>query len=557
MVLSCIHYILNELYAMITSYYRFLGLIAAAFLLQSCFADRYDSGSSQLDPDNAFIAGSVVGESVSENQSGMVSTFSEAFAVPTESGLRPGVLDFPGASTAGTQNYTHSFNPETGEHTVQFTRTTQDVTNQTTEHQLVYIFYDISGGTISDPQAQASQIDAVEYRGSRNGEIENDIKQSFFTRNDVLFLTGLSDQTATLTIDGYHSGEGRYLSLQNGTQTAESEYTLDINYLDIQIDKEKVQASRNFRRGVYGALSYESVQRIDQGSGPQTQIINGTIDLNGDGTALLSFRQAFSDLRFRILDGDLFDDDEFEGRVTQVDLSNRLFTIANGQRIQINDDTVFDDGDFNSLEEVSAALQQNIRIIAEGDYFQPQEGENLWIATEVEFELEDNEFEDFVTQVNLSNSSFTLADGRTFYITESSDVDYEDGLASLQDVATAVQSGLPVEAEGTFSIDLATGLRMIKEVEFEIDLDSDNENVFSTFDEHVVSVNLSEQSFILTDGQTYFITEQTIYDEDSDYFSLEDLNDALLQGEEIEAEGIYTVDTETGQRIVIIIEFDD
>lgn len=557
MVLSCIPYILNELNAMTTSSLRYFCLLSAAFLLQSCFADRYDQGSSQLDPNNAFIAGSVVGESVSENQNGMVSTFGEAFAVPSEDGLRAGLSGFPGPSSDELQDYTYSYNSETGEHTVHFTRTEQDAFSQTAEHQLIYIFYDIAGNFISNPESPSAQIDAVEYRGSRTGEIENETKQSFFTRTDVLFLTGLSEQTPTLIIDGYHTGEGRYVSLQNGARAGESEYTLDINYLDIQIDKEKVQASRNFRRGVYGALSYESVQRIDQGSGPQTQIINGTIDLNGDGTALLSFRQAFGDLRFRILDGDLFDDDEFEGRVTQVDLPNRLFTIANGQRIQITDDTVFDEGDFNSLQEVAAALQQNIRIIAEGDYFQPQEGENLWIATEVEFELEDNEFEDFVSSVNLSNSSFTLADGRTFYITESSDVAYDEGLSSLQDVATAVQSGLPVEAEGTFAIDVATGLRIIKEVEFEIDLDSDDENIFSTFDEHVLSANLTEQSFTLADGQTYFLTDQTIYDEDSDYFSLEDLNDALAEGEEIDAEGIYTTNPESGQRIVIIIKFDD
>lgn len=220
-------------------------------------------------------------------------------------------------------------------------------------------------------------------------------------------IDGLSSDSDILTIDGFHSGEGTFTQIDPGGSQIEREYLLDINYLDIRINKELVQINRNFRKGINGALSYESTVRQSGSGNPETKIVNGTIELNGDGTALLKFREQFDTFRLRLENGDVFDEDEFEGRITDVNLQEGIFTISNGQRILINEQTEIDDGDFHSLAEVSEAIGTGKQVIAEGEYYHPDENVNFWIATEVEFELESSEFEGLIASANLVQQSFT------------------------------------------------------------------------------------------------------------------------------------------------------
>ncbi len=531
--------------------YPGLFLLLSGVLFWSCEIDRFDRDQTPLTDDETLLTGQIVGESISENRSGMLSVFPEAFAIPTESGFTQGPSLLSAGSFRNLGDYTYEFDSASGEHRVAFsTMKDQELLQSSASHTLIYRFLDRNGDTLAHPDQQRQQIETVFFDASRSGNIQTDGRSSFYTRSDQLFIDGLSSASDVLTLDGFHSGEGTFRLHPPGGTAIEREYQLDINYLDIRIQKEVVQNNRNFRSGVNGALSYESTVRQAHNGASESKIVNGTLELNGDGTALLKFREQFDTFRLRMDNGEVFDEDEFEGRVVGVDLPDQIFTIANGQRIQITDETELDDGDFRTLQEVASAVDRGVRVIAEGDYYQPEEEVNLWIATEVEFELESNEFEDLVASVSLSRNAFTLRNGDEFFLADRSEVEFDDDdLSSFEDVANAVDDGMPVEAEGEFYIDAETGRRVVREVEFELVLDE--------FEGDVVAVDLAEDTFTIDEGRVIKITEQTEIVDDGDYLSLEEIAAALEEGEEVEAEGKGYLDASTGYFIAVEVEFED
>ena len=498
---------------------------------------------------DAQIAGQIIGESISENQSGMLSTFSEAFAIPTETTLVRGPSLLSTGSFRNLTDYTHSYDSETGVHTVSFsTQNETPLVRSSTRATLSYIFYDQNERVIEFPNQQIESIEAVEFRSEHSGEITSDSKTSVFTRIDQLFMGGITDDSNILSLDGFHSGEGIFTQISPSGMVAEREYLLDMNYLDVRVEKSLVQANRNFRKGVNGALSYESTIRETNGSSPEAKIVNGTIELNGDGTALLKFREQLKPARLRLEDGEVFNEDEFEGRVSRVNLEEQIFTLTNGQRIKIDGNTEFDEDGLRSLAEVSTAIESGQRIVAEGDYFHPDEDVNLWVATEVEFEPESNEFEDLVASVNLTENSFTLGNGDRFFLDENSDIEFEDDLTSLRDVAEAVENGLPVLAEGEFTINPDSGNRTVTDVEFTFE--------FEEFEALVESVNLNDQSFTLVNGRTVVVTEKTIINDESDYITLEELSNALNNEIAVEAKGNYYLDSINSYWLAVEIGFE-
>lgn len=523
-------------------------LIITGFLVQGCIIEEFEQVFIPFTDEETVLTGQIIGESVSENQNGLLSTFSEAFAIPTQSNLVRGPSPLSTGTFRNLDNYAYNFDPGTGIHQVTFSKRieNQEFTSLS-NYTLHYIFYDRNQNILDDPNQQRNEIDAVDFSATRSGDIQSGTKNSYFKRTDRLFIDGLLSTSGILSIDGYHSGDGVFIRIDSGGRRFDREYLLEMNFLDIRINKSVVETNRNYRKGVTGALCYEStIKQIRNGS-PETKIVNGTLEFNGDGTALLRFTESLDIFRLKLQSGEVLDDDEFEGRVIRVNLSDNIFTIANGQRIQIDEHTKIDDGDFLTLEEVAVAVDNDVRIIAEGDYFHPDKNVNLWIATEVEFELESNEFEDIVVSVDLIENSFMLVNGDRYFITEKSEVEFNDGLESLADVADAVDTGLPVEADGKYIIDPATGKQVVTEVEFELEFDE--------FEEYVVSVNLPGSFFTLESGKNVKVTEDTIIDDDGDYLTLEEVAEALDGGRQVEAEGKFYYDYTSGFWIAVEVEF--
>lgn len=149
----------------------------------------------------------------------------------------------------------------------------------------------------------------------------------------------------------------------------------------------------------------------------------------------------------------------------------------------------------------------------------------------------------------LFNSHLPLISGDQFFITESTTIEYDDGLESFEDVVNAVVTGLPVEAEGEFYFEIDTGHRLLKDVEFEVE--------FEDFEEYVTSVNISENTFTLTSGKIVKVTENTIIDNEGDFLTLEAVAEALENGTSVEAEGEIYFDSSGSIWIAVEVEFEN
>jgi len=530
----------------------FILTLSVIWLMAGCSIDGYENASAPITDQEIQLAGQIIGESISENQSGILSTFSEAFAIPTSSGLITGPSLLSSGSFRNIEDYSYTYDSATGEHHVKYTvqRNTLLISSST-QVMLTYIFYDAGESTIEFPEQEMERIDAVDFRSEQSGTINTGSKNSVFSRTDRILLNGLNDQTDILTLDGFHSGEGLFSTTTATGNQIEREYLLDMNYLDIKINKAVVLLNRNFRNGVNGALSYESTVRVvNNGTSVETgnaKIVNGTIEMNGDGTALLNFRDQIEPIRLRLDDGDVFDDDEFEGRITNVDLEKQIFTIANGQRIRIDNQTVIDDGDFQSLNDVAVALNNGQRIVAEGDYFHPDENVNLWVATKVEFEEESNEFQKLLKSINFSSSSLTLINGDELFLTDDSDINFDDEFNSLQDVSNAVRDGLPVLADGKFSVDQQSANRLIDEVSFELEFDE--------FESVVTAADSISGSFKLANGRDVLITTETVIE--GDYLTIAEVQKALEQGLSVDADGDYYLGQTGDNWIAVQVKFSE
>jgi len=530
----------------------FILTLSVIWLMAGCSIDGYENASAPITDQEIQLAGQIIGESISENQSGILSTFSEAFAIPTSSGLITGPSLLSSGSFRNIEDYSYTYDSATGEHHVTYTvqRNTLLISSST-QVMLTYIFYDAGESTIEFPEQEMERIDAVDFRSEQSGTINTGSKNSVFSRTDRILLNGLNDQTDILTLDGFHSGEGLFSTTTATGNQIEREYLLDMNYLDIKINKAVVLLNRNFRNGVNGALSYESTVRVvNNGTSVETgnaKIVNGTIEMNGDGTALLNFRDQIEPIRLRLDDGDVFDDDEFEGRITNVDLEKQIFTIANGQRIRIDNQTAIDDGDFQSLNDVAVALNNGQRIVAEGDYFHPDENVNLWAATKVEFEEESNEFQKLLKSINFSSSSLTLINGDELFLTDDSDINFDDEFNSLQDVSDAVRDGLPVLADGKFSVDQQSANRLIDEVSFELEFDE--------FESVVTAADSISGSFKLANGRDVLITTETVIE--GDYLTIAEVQKALEQGLSVDADGDYYLGQTGDNWIAVQVKFSE
>ena len=530
----------------------FILTLSVIWLMAGCSIDGYENASAPITDQEIQLAGQIIGESISENQSGILSTFSEAFAIPTSSGLITGPSLLSSGSFRNIEDYSYTYDSATGEHHVKYTvqRNTLLISSST-QVMLTYIFYDAGESTIEFPEQEMERIDAVDFKSEQSGTINTGSKNSVFSRTDRILLNGLNDQTDILTLDGFHSGEGLFSTTTATGNQIEREYLLDMNYLDIKINKAVVLLNRNFRNGVNGALSYESTVRVvNNGTSVETgnaKIVNGTIEMNGDGTALLNFRDQIEPIRLRLDDGDVFDDDEFEGRITNVDLEKQIFTIANGQRIRIDNQTVIDDGDFQSLNDVAVALNNGQRIVAEGDYFHPDENVNLWAATKVEFEEESNEFQELLKSINFSSSSLTLINGDELFLTDDSDINFDDEFNSLQDVSDAVRDGLPVLADGKFSVDQQSAKRLIDEVSFELEFDE--------FESVVTAADSISGSFKLANGRDVLITTETVIE--GDYLTIAEVQKALEQGLSVDADGDYYLGQTGDNWIAVQVKFSE
>ncbi|WP_440999218.1 DUF5666 domain-containing protein [Fodinibius sp. SL11] len=448
-------------------YHTFLITVATLAILVAaagCTLDDVSSSNSEtITQEDLQAAGEILGESLSSDNSGILLSLTDALTNFSSTNFNSS-LNKTGTPTTqndrsgrgGETNYNYSYDQQTGIHTISFRReVNRPLFNKTVIDSLNYIFKDGNGTLIESPNNETERIESINFNGNREGEILTPRKNSYFVRSDTFLIDGVSDATPVLSIDGVHNSNGHMqIDRPAENQVLERNYELEINFLSIEIEK-PTTGPIDFSRGVTGTLSWEMTIQKNANGNSSSKTLRGTVEMSGDGTALLRFQNLFKRFQVNLTNGDVKDqDEEFEGRVQSVNISEQSVTLVNGRTIYLTENTEIDDDDFTSLDAVQEAVNRNTFVWAEGEGYV---NDNRFYAEEIEFEREDDEddtegeieFKEWVSSVDLANQTFTLAQNVVVQVTENTNIEDGGDYITLQEVAEALQNGVLVEADGS------------------------------------------------------------------------------------------------------------
>ncbi|MCH8496829.1 MAG: hypothetical protein LAT57_14510 [Balneolales bacterium] len=265
--------------------------------------------ANDLTDEEIEIASQIITESLTDQSGGMLTSLYDALSNVSAEGIRyddgsttirerpnitpgqkpenPGQANGRGAE----RDFTASYNPETGEHLVRFTRSFQGpVVTMSQTVQTVYIYTDVDGNFLEYPRRQRDQIESIAFSSQRNGTQTSPRRNARSSRADTLLITGISSASASLSLDGVHQHSGEMsINLPRAERSVERAFTNRFAMQDIRIDKAIVRENGNLEEGVTGIITY-SLKMVNNINGElKEREVEGVIEMNGDGTALLRF----------------------------------------------------------------------------------------------------------------------------------------------------------------------------------------------------------------------------------------------------------------------------
>jgi len=148
------------------------------------------------------------------------------------------------------------------------------------------------------------------------------------------------------------------------------------------------------------------------------------------------------------------------------------------------------------------------------------------------------EFKQPVKSVDLDSNTFTIANGLTIQVTDSTIIGQGGDLLSLEQVQRALNRNTPVKAEGRVArADEDTRADFIAiRVKFETKGNDDSDED-DNFEQVVQSVNLEQSTFTTRNGFIVKVTDRTRIKQDGDLILLREVHNALQQNVIVEVEG--------------------
>jgi len=281
------------------------------------------SGNTNLSDSDMEMAGSIMGEALSDETDGVVASIYDATSQPGT-----GEMDYTPFSTTALNkgvesvssfgqghrnrggrgmehNYQAVYDPETGIHTISFERVISNpAMEKTMEAYLTYLYRDTSGNFLEFPKLEQGRVASLDYTGLRTGTHSGKFGEGSFTKKDTMYYEGLSPSSAYLTFSGVHLGTGEMMRTPRGLEnTIERNYEVYLRYSDISLDKALVKENGSLEEGVTGTMSYTIDMYKNTNGDEDTIHLEGTIELTGDGTALMNFKGHAARFVINLVDG--------------------------------------------------------------------------------------------------------------------------------------------------------------------------------------------------------------------------------------------------------------
>lgn len=303
-------------------------LAAALFLgfgLQACTSEL-DSRSDLLSEAEAEMAAEVVAATLSDEESGVISSLYDAFSTFDAKGIqygnRPpmGGKPKPGDGAFGNgrgheRKFEHSYDSTSGTHTVVFERSVEKGPfSKSISKVSTYQYRDTSGAFIARPRMQRDRIESIAYTALVEGEMARRDTSITFSRSDTMQIRGVHVTSAELLMDGSHSATGRRpMHARRGgdrrtggpggpgarADSTAKPYAVEFIFTGIRVDKAAVQEGDSLENAISGTIDYTLHYREDG----EERVVEGTIDLEGDGAAVVRFRSITHWVRFALSDG--------------------------------------------------------------------------------------------------------------------------------------------------------------------------------------------------------------------------------------------------------------
>ena len=294
---------------------RILPVLGLAATLAACDTNAPDAAA--LTPAETAVAASIVAQAVADQSEGMVSDLYDMDAGLDATGLgygegamgkgrgKPGMGDRRGGLR---QDGRVVYDPATGTHRVQYTRTVESpVLKKALSVDLAYVFTDAAGGFLARPRADRDLVAKVTFAGERKGSStltrrDGATHASAFEREASWALAGLTGASATFA--GEQASKGSFRTVGADGVTNERAFTATLRTDGVTITK--ANAGDGVEDAITGTLAYTVTMRRVQGAGdPQTREVTGTIELAGNGRALLRFMGLPGKYRVDLSTGDV------------------------------------------------------------------------------------------------------------------------------------------------------------------------------------------------------------------------------------------------------------
>ncbi|MDZ7807310.1 MAG: hypothetical protein U5K71_09350 [Gracilimonas sp.] len=378
--------------------------LASALIFSACSLGDVSSdiNNNELTPEELEAASQIMGQALSDDNDGIFSSLNDALATVSSDGFSSGNNalkdddddDDEYSGRGNERNFSYEYDPATGTHTLSFERSVVKPNfEKNMSALLTYVFTDNDDQFIAMPRVNRERIENIEFTANRTGDMTSNFRSSDFNRSDTLAITGISSATSVLTLNGKHNGNGSITGVRKNGDTFERSFVNEINLLDIQINKDTVAYYGSLEQGVTGTLTYEMSLYKNTNGDESTKTVSGTIEMDGDGTALLRFENFPKLFKVNLKTGFVTDDeDEMEAIVSEVDTVERTVLLSNDILVIITGRTeVEGDEGIETLEEVAAALAAGTTVYADVEgYLSPQD-DTRFIADEIEFEYEDDD----------------------------------------------------------------------------------------------------------------------------------------------------------------------
>lgn len=296
-----------------TNIHKFIATAAALALFAGC--NTVNPVDQEITDQDIEVTGEIVGESLSGERSGLMATMYDALSTVSQDGINYGQISETGGALLLENNISRNaesewsaeYDPETGEHTISFRRSFEGpFVTKSLSVLNKYIFTDPDGGFLQFPRRDQNLIETVDFKGLKSGSVESARKSSSFSRADTLFTSGLHSESPILRMDGSHDGEGEMtVQLRENNGTAERSYKIRLNLIDVQLDKDVVRTNGSLEEGVTGLITYTVEMQGSANGQNREKNISGTIEMTGDGTALLRFDRIQKVLRLGLRSGEV------------------------------------------------------------------------------------------------------------------------------------------------------------------------------------------------------------------------------------------------------------